>query len=189
VNAPRPRYTVAMLMRKLAPLLLALGLSAAAKAATPVAIVKINATTITTIVPMSFPTVLIPSITPMSFPGVNRPTVIAPAKLPGVPSPLPLPVPAALLAKPFSAPSTGGSFLDWSFLDKRDDDGEETAGALVPADPGPKPMPPAGSALSALRDSIFGREIIRVHAVKPEQLFDGRKETARDAVLPNGKIL
>ena len=179
------------MIRKIAPLLLALGLSGAAKAASPVAIVKVNVTTISTIVslPMSFPGALNPSITPMSFPGVSRPTVIAPAKLPGVPSPLPLPVPAALLAKNFSAPSTGGSFLDWSFLDKRDDDGDEAAGALVPADPGPKPMPPAGSALSALRDSIFGREIIRVHAVKPEQLFDGRKETARDAVLPNGKIL
>ncbi len=172
-----------MLMRKLAPLLLGLGLSAAAKAATPVAIVKLNSTTITTIIPMSFP-------------GVSRPAVILPAQLPGIPSPLPLPtpavfkpVPAALLAKNFSAPSTGGSFFDWSFLDKRDDDGEEAAGALVPADPGPKPMPPAGSALSELRDAIFGREPIRVHAVKPEQLFDGRRETARDVVLPNGKAL
>lgn len=175
-----------MLMRKLAPLLLALGLSAAAKAATPVAIVKINVTTVSTIIPL-----------PMSFPGVSRPAVILPAQLPGVPSPLPLPTPAvfkpfpaALLVKPFSAPSTGGSFLDWSFLDKRDDDeGDEAAGALVPADPGPKPMPPAGSALSALRDSIFGREIIRVHAAKPDLLFDGRRETARDVVLPNGKAL
>jgi hypothetical protein len=62
----------------------------------------------------------------------------------------------------------------------------------VPVDPGPQPLPPSG-ALAELRDAIFGREPIRTFVTPAKSpadaLFDGRRETAREAALPHGKIL
>lgn len=170
--------------KRFSPVLLALGLSASAGAA---------------VAPLKLPTVNgyavelpgVKSLTvPLQMPGV---TVSAPAALPvvaariAVPALAPTPIALSVVK---AAPSTGDHFaLDWSLLDgtsggKADKDGEEHSGELVPVDPGPKPMPPAG-AHAQLRDATAGRKPIRMAA---EKLFDGRRETIREEALPHAKI-
>lgn len=143
------------------------------------------------VIPMSLPTVngviASPSLTPslkvsvMPIPApVSLPVLpaaaIGQARLPGVPSPLPLPERAVVR----SAPAIDAEFvLNWTLLD---DDGEAAAPALVPNDPGPRPLSPAG-ALNELRDASKDREPIRT----PGRLFDGKRETHRELELPFNK--
>lgn len=88
----------------------------------------------------SVPLPLMPSAP--SLPSFPAP-VQGPMRLPGAERPLPLALPAQLpSALPASLPSSK-YHLDWSFLD--DQDGEASA-AVVPAGPGPKPLPPSGAA-------------------------------------------
>lgn len=124
----------------------------------------------------------LPLSAPLSLPA-PIPSIIAPARLPTVPSPLPLPERAILAHARRSAPSTPEHFvLDWSFLDG--DDGADAAPALVPVTPGPKPLPPAG-AMNELRDLTAGREPIRVESTK---IFDGKRESLREIALPHDKF-
>lgn len=64
-----------------------------------------------------------------------------------------------------------------------------------PGVPSPLPLPtparvlPVVEAEAVLRDPGFGREPIRTQVYAIEKIFDGRKESARDAVFPLGKIL
>jgi hypothetical protein len=151
------------------------------------------------ILPLSLPTInatiaapaLTPALTPTAFPAhtpVSLPVypvpAIGPARLPGVPSPLPLPVPAALLAAPRSAPSIREHFaIDWSLLD--DKGGDEAAAAMVPNNPGPKPLSPAG-ALKELLDPALGSQPRGLTAENP---FDGRRKSLRELELPHGRYL
>lgn len=84
--------------------------------------------------PARLPSVDVPQLphTLPSFP--HNPTrAIIPMRFPGVNNPLPLPMPARMA-------SADDTHLDWSFLD-----GDAAAGMLIPADRGPKPLPPAGA--------------------------------------------
>ncbi|MCM2304083.1 MAG: hypothetical protein NDJ72_05230 [Elusimicrobia bacterium] len=123
-----------------------------------------------------------PVIAPISLPVYPVPA-IGPVRLPGVPSPLPLPTPAALAAARRPAPSSVEEpfFINWSLLD--DKGGDEAAAAMVPNDPGPRPLAPAG-ALNELRDLANGRDPIRM---TPVRLFDGGREKLRDLELPSNK--
>ncbi|MBI2387436.1 MAG: hypothetical protein HYV14_15715 [Elusimicrobia bacterium] len=122
-----------------------------------------------TIKPEAIP-VIVTVITPASLPVYPAPA-IGPARLPGVPSPLPLPTPAALASARRPAPSAVEEpfILNWSLLD---DKGDEPAAALVPNDPGPQPLSPAGAVNQLLNE------------IKPGQLFDGRKPSQRELELP-----
>lgn len=131
-----------------------------------------------TIKPGAIP-VVVTIINPASLPVYPAPA-IGPARLPGVPSPLPLPTPAALASARRPAPSAIEEpfALNWSKLD--DKGGEEAASAMVPVDPGPQPLSPAG-ALNELSDSALGRDAIR----KAVELFDGtRRPSPRELELP-----
>ena len=124
----------------------------------------------------------LPRTAPMSLPA-PVPSAIHPARLPSVPSSLPLPTRAVLADVRRSAPSIIEHFvLDWSALNGGD--GAEPAPALVPVDPGPKPLAPAG-AMNELRDIAAGREPIRIEVMK---IFDGRRETIREIALPYEKF-
>lgn len=146
------------------------------------------------IVPLSLPTVhaelaapilapslkaaALPAPAPISLPNLPAPA-IGPARLPGVPSPLPLPE-RTTLAGAKSAPSVDLEFvLNWSLLD----DGDEAAPVLVPNDPGPRPLSPAG-AVNELK-SLAHRDDIPA----PGRLFDGvgKREKLRDLELPHVK--
>ncbi|MBI2788607.1 MAG: hypothetical protein HYX59_08000 [Elusimicrobia bacterium] len=115
--------------------------------------------------------VVVTIITPASLPVYPAPA-IGPARLPGVPSPLPLPTPAALASARRPAPSAIEEpfILNWKLLD--DKGGDEAASALVPVNPGPQPLSPAGAADQLLSE------------IKPGQLFDGRKTSQRELELP-----
>jgi hypothetical protein len=115
--------------------------------------------------------VVVTVIAPISLPVYPAPA-IGPARLPGVPSPLPLPTPAALASARRPAPSAEEPIvLDWSLLNRKD--GDEPAAALVPNDPGPRPLSPAGALNAVLRE------------LKPGELFDGRrKPSQRELELP-----
>jgi hypothetical protein len=145
----------------------------------PMILPSVDATiAVPTIKPTLIP-VVVTIITPASLPVYPAPA-IGPVRLPGVPSPLPLPTPTALASALRPAPSAIEEpfALNWSKLD--DKDGDEAASALVPNDPGPQPLSPAG-ALNELRDSAFGRDAIRKAAV----LFDGaRRPSPRELELP-----
>lgn len=130
------------------------------------------------------------SIIPMSLPTVNG-VIAVPTRAPSVivsvipaPAPLILPVlPAAAIGRAvLPAPSIDVPFaLNWSLLD--DKGGDEAAPALVSANPGPKPLAPAG-ALNELRDLSEGRDPIR----SPGSLFEGRRrEKLRDLEIPASK--
>lgn len=124
-----------------------------------------------TIKPTLNPTASI-AVTPVSLPVYPVPA-IGPARLPGVPSPLPLPTPAALASARRPAPSSIEEpfLLNWSLLDKKG--GDDVASAMVPNDPAPKPLSPAG-ALNAL-----------LQEVQPGSLFDGaRPASQRELELP-----
>lgn len=125
-----------------------------------------------TIKPTLNPTASI-AVIPASLPVYPVPA-IGPARLPGVPSPLPLPTPAALASARRPAPSKSDEpfVLDWSLLDKKG--GDEAAAALVPNDPGPKPLSPAGAVNELLRE------------IQPGSLFDGsRPASQRELELPH----
>lgn len=191
-----------MRFAKLAPVVLALGLSLPARAGST-AIVELpgrmnfplsmpGAGSVVTIsLPSSNP--LTPTILPASLPSIKTPTIV-PLKFPGTPNPLPVRFPAALAVKPLMAPSITDHFsLDWRFLDGgRQDD--EPLGSLVPAGNGPRPLAPTG-AMNELRDTKEDRGgSIRIDSFthygdNGAKVFDGRKESAREVVLPNGKLL
>ena len=163
-----------MRFSKLAPFLLAAGLAGAARAQN-VPVVRLQGLTIVTVVS-------VPALRPLSTP-LSAPTLIpfaptpalGPSRLPNVPSPMPLPMPAALAFSRLPAPA---SSFDWTF---GDEDG--VAPALVPVDPGPKPLPPAGARIDAaaqLRESAKDREPIRVGG--GDNIFDGA--AARPARQP-----
>lgn len=147
----------------------------------PVSLPSVDATLAVPALKPALTPVVVTVITPVSLPVYPVPA-IGPARLPGVPSPLPLPAPAALASARRAAPSGAEEpfFINWSLLD--DKDGDAPAAALVPNDPGPQPLSPAG-ALNALRDVVHGRDPIRM----PSSLFDGRRETLRDLELPSNK--
>lgn len=116
----------------------------------------------------------IPSVAklPVSLPVVPVPA-IAPARLPGVPSPLPLPTPVSLASARRPAPSSIEEpfVLNWSLLDKKG--GDEAAAAMVPNDPAPKPLSPAGALNELVRE------------INPGRLFDGARSTSqRELELP-----
>lgn len=137
----------------------------------PMILPSVDATiAIPTIKPAITP-VVVTIITPASLPVYPAPA-IGPARLPGVPSPLPLPTPAALASARRPAPSAEEPIvLDWSLLNRKD--GDEPAAALVPNDPGPRPLSPAGALNAVLRE------------IKPGELFDGRKKPSqRELELP-----
>jgi hypothetical protein len=162
-----------MKFKKFAPIFLALGLSAAANAAMiPLKLPTVNGYAVTmpglSILPMSMPgatyvmaEIAVPTLNALSYP-VSAPMslparpvpvpVIGRTSLPGVPSPLPLPLPMV------------------------------TAEVAVP-----KPITPATAfnALNEMRDSMQGREPIRVTGA---EVFDGRRETKRDVALPADKF-
>lgn len=175
-----------MHFKNFAPMVLVLGLTSANAASIPYKLPTTIGNLVpvalpgSAIIPMSLPTVnaviAIPNA-PISLPATPVPSIaIGPARLPGVPSPLPLPAPIALSVRRF-APSAGEPFaLNWSLLD---DDGE-AASALIPSDPGPRPLSPAG-ALNELRDAVSGPEPVRA-------AFDGRRETGRELALPHAKF-
>ncbi|MDD5305646.1 MAG: hypothetical protein PHS14_21315, partial [Elusimicrobia bacterium] len=71
--------------------------------------------------------------------------------------------------------------LDWSRLDGKG--GDETASALVPHNPGPQPLSPAG-ALNELLDPALGLEKRGLTAGNP---FDGRRKSLRELELPHNK--
>ncbi len=191
-----------MTFKRLAPVLLAL--SAASAHAASSAVVKMPAgfpvsmpsVTITAMIPAPSLNILsMPLGAPTILPTIRQIPTILPARLPGVPSPLPMPVPLALSAVKHAAPSTGDHFtLDWSLLDGTSGgtSDDETSNELVPADPGPKPQPPAG-AMNELRDATSQRTPIRVGADKAKALaggkvFDGRREAQRELALPHAKF-
>lgn len=126
-------------------------------------------------VPTLFPTQM--PLTPVSLPSHPVPMIV-PMRLPGVPSSFPLPMPVALAAYRLSAPNVDHLAINWSGLHGEDD---ALSPALIPVEPGPQPLPPAG-ALNELRDAAAGREPIRV--VHPNKAFDGRRETTREVALP-----
>jgi hypothetical protein len=123
-----------------------------------------------TIKPGAIP-VIVTIITPASLPVYPAPA-IGPTRLPGVPSPLPLPTPAALASARRPAPSALEEpfVLNWNLLD--DKGGEEAAPAMVPNDPGPQPLSPAGAV-----NQLLGE-------IKPGALFDGRRPSQRELELP-----
>lgn len=173
-------------MKIFAPIFVALGLATAAHAANlpgrmPIVPANLPGASIGGVVPvLNLSALSLPLSAPMALPGPLSPRV-TPTILPGVPSPLPLPTPAALTpARAEAAPSIIEKFvLNWSLLD--DKDGDSLAPALVPSDPGPKPLPPAGSALSMLHEVSIGHEPVRVNGGK---MFDGRREVSREVVMP-----
>ncbi|MEQ1920292.1 MAG: hypothetical protein ABL955_13965 [Elusimicrobiota bacterium] len=185
-----------------APVLLALAFTSAAHAASaPFKLPTVHGYAVTLpgipVLPISLPTVnaviaapalaptlnasALPVPAPISLP-VLPAAAIGQAHLPSIPSPLPLPTPAALKTSR-SAPMIIEEFvINWSLLD--DKGGDEAAPALVPNNPGPQPLSPAG-ALNELRDVAQGRDPIRV---TPGNLFDGRRrETHRELELPSNK--
>lgn len=187
--------------KRFAPVLLALGLSASANAAvSPLKLPTVNGYAVelpgvkSLTLPLSMPGVTVsaqmaaPSVSAKIAVPTLTPTVIAMTPISAA-SASDLPKPVALGAKT-PAPSAGDHFtLDWSLLDGKsggssDKDGEEHSGELVPVDPGPKPMPPAG-AHAQLRDASADRKPIRMAA---EKMFDGRRETIREEALPHAKI-
>lgn len=122
-----------------------------------------SAATVPLRLPSAFPAL------PLSLPGLgaNLPSVILPSLpapvagptlFPGVKSPLPLPVVTRLSA-------ADDMVLDWSFLDDEDDG---LAGVLVPADGGPKPLPP-GTARAPLKFLSRAAEAVRI---APVEFFD-----------------
>lgn len=178
------RYPMAMMISTL----LALALPAAAAPVRPV-IVTVGSV-------ISAPALSLPLSAPMRLPAAPSP-LIAPTRLPGAPNPLPLPAPA-ILPNPVAAPALAAApafpaasahehfALDWSFLDKSDDD-DGLAGALVPADPGPKSFPPGGAA-AQLRDTASDAPKIRVNA---DKLFDGKREVigvGRELAFPVSRL-
>ena len=124
--------------------------------------------TLVNIVPIYMPGV---SILPMSLPTVNG-TIAVPVRAPSLTVTV-TPIPAPSIDVPFA--------LNWSLLDGKG--GDEAAPALASADPGPKPLAPAG-ALNELRDLSEGRDPIRT----PGNLFEGRRrEKLRDLEIPASK--
>ncbi len=159
-------------MKNFAPLFLAFTASIASAQVTrvPLVLPTVNAPAVyfpapaPTLVPMSMPgAVSVEIAVPLSLPA--RPSgypVILPLELPSAPSPLPLPTPAIVRAA--AAPVAPGVL---PVVD------------AIPADVTARP------ALSELRDTVIGREPIRVRA---EQAFDGRREPHHAAELPSGRI-
>ncbi|MDP3542930.1 MAG: hypothetical protein Q8T11_10750 [Elusimicrobiota bacterium] len=125
-----------------------------------------------TIKPALNPTASI-AIIPVSLPVYPVPA-IGPARLPGVPSPLPTPAALASARRPAPSSLEEPFALNWSLLDKKG--GDEAASALVPNDPGPKPLSPAGAVSELLRE------------IKPGSLFDGaRPASPRELELPHNR--
>jgi hypothetical protein len=111
--------------------------------------------------------VTLPVLPLTQLPSARLPAVSGGVELPGKPTPLPMQLPAelvapaALEAAPLAPAEAGGGVvlhLRWDLLDG-DDDG--LAGALVPLKPGPKPLPPAG----AMAELEYASE-------RPGQVFD-----------------
>lgn len=168
-------------MKTFAPILLVL--AASANAANPLKLPTVHGYAV------EMPGAL---ILPVNLPGA---TLSGPMSVPVIPilpivnatiATKPLILPAALIASVKAAPSVDIPFvIDWSPLDDDGEDGDEEAGALVTADPGPKKPRPSSGANSALRDIALGREPIRIAA---EKVFDGRRESNRLVALPHAKI-
>lgn len=151
---------------------------------TPLSLPTVNAMIAAPTLAPSLHAAALPAPAPVSLP-VLPAAAIGQARLPSIPSPLPLPTPAALKSERRPAMIVEHFAIDWSLLD--DKGGEEAASALVPNNPGPQPLPPSG-ALNELRDAAQGRDPIRVTPTTPGNLFDGRRrETHRELELPSNK--
>lgn len=152
-------------MRKLLPLALFLNAALASAAPLPGKLPGAPLTPVFAVVPARLPMLVVTQL-----PSVKLPALHEGLQLPGKPSPLPLPLPAQLAEAPLAAPlaaaadGAGIFFLRWDLLDG-DDDG--LAGAMVPANPGPKPLPPAG-AMAQLESA----------PAAPEQVFDALRPLA-----------
>ncbi|UPT72841.1 MAG: hypothetical protein M0D55_13035 [Elusimicrobiota bacterium] len=156
-------------MKKFAPLFLALATSAAAQQVTrvPMVLPSVNAYAVyfpapsPALIPMSMPgSVSVEIAVPLSLPAPRPvPNAITPLSFPGAKNPFPLPTPL-IVAQAEVVPAL--PVVD-------------AVQAVVPARP----------ALNELRDTVIGREPIRVQANKA---FDGRRETVREAALPSGRI-
>lgn len=159
-------------MKNFAPLFLALAATAASAQVTrvPLVLPTVNAHAVyfpaptPALIPLSMPGSVSAEIAvPLSLPA--RPSgypVITPLELPGVKNPLPLPTP--ILVKAIEL---------------------ETVVPVLPIVDAVEAVKPARPALNELRDTVIGREPIRVRA---NQAFDGRRETVREASLPSGRI-
>ncbi|MDE2143067.1 MAG: hypothetical protein KGJ84_11720 [Elusimicrobia bacterium] len=107
------------------------------------------------IVSAPLPAPMLPSF-PAPVPG--------PMSLPGAAVPLPLALPSVLV--PAASLPANEFHLDWRHLD-----GDEGAAALVAADRGPKPLPPAGAAAQLTFAAKAAKPSRRLH-VGADVLFD-----------------
>lgn len=109
--------------------------------------------------------VTLPVLPMTQLPSARLPALSGGVELPGKPTPLPMQLPAqlvaplALEAAPLAPAEAGGPVIHmrWDLLDG--DDG--LAAAMVPLKPGPKPLPPAG-AMAELESA----------SERPGQVFD-----------------
>lgn len=162
-----PGYHVAMDFKKLAPVLLAFGLSASAKAQV-VGIVPVKLpTTIVNIIPVQMPSKL---ILPLSLPTVDA-VIITPIRSPYTPAYIPVSEPVNLPAAP--ALIVGKAVLPGApSLPEVEAYLAKPAKAVIPS-------------LDALRDPVAGREKITTPGA---EYFDGAREHSRASALPGEKF-
>lgn len=148
-----PGYHVVMDFKKLAPVLLALGLSASAKAQV-VGIVPVKLpTTIVTVIPLQMPSKL---ILPLSLPTIDG-VIITPIRSPYTPAYIPvsepvnLPVAPALIVGKAILPGTPSL--------------PEAVAVLAK---------PVKAVLPALEDAVLSVELHESHEAPAAHLFDGR---------------
>lgn len=160
-------------MKNFAPILLVLAATTASAqqiTRVPLVLPTVNAHAVyfpapsPALIPLSMPGSVTAEIAvPLSLP--SKPSgfpVITPLELPGVKNPLPLPTP--LIVKAVEV---------------------EIAAPALPVVDAVEAVKPARPALNELRDTVIGREPIRVRA---NQAFDGRRESSRESSLPSGRI-